>query len=234
MRFAESHWRKPGRRRNGSPKSEDLPVARHFEPLAEGGFVARRLLAVAVLALVLPAGAFAATVHIRVEGQTRTLFGAAPITVTATTPLEALQRAATIGEFYYHLTNTSFGPYVDQIGLYPGTGDSGWAYKVDNASPPVGADSDQLKDGDTVLWYWATFGQTGGPPTLSLAKSGACYTVSAFDDNGKAATVSGVTLHVGSKKTVTATLGKQVCLKPHLGLLVRATATSAVRSNALQ
>lgn len=196
--------------------------------------MARRLLAVAVLALVLPAGALAATVHIRVEGMTRTIFGAAPVTVTASTPLEALQKAATLGEFYYHITNASFGPFVDQIGLYPGAGSSGWAYKVDNVSPPVGADKDTLKNGDTVLWYWATFGATGGPPTLSLAKSGACYTVTAFDDNGKPATVSGIVLHVGSKKTVAATVGKQVCLKPHLGRLVRATATGAVRSNALQ
>jgi hypothetical protein len=188
---------------------------------------------VAVLALALPAGALAATVHIRVEGQTRTIFGAVPISVTASTPLQALQQAATLGEFYYHVTNTSFGPYLDQIGLYPGSGDSGWAFKVDNVSPPVGADSDQLKDGDTVLWYWATFGATGGPPTLSLAKSGACYTVSALDDNGKAATVSGLALHVGSKQTVMATVGKPVCLKAHRGLLVRATATGAVRSNAL-
>jgi hypothetical protein len=187
-----------------------------------------------ILSLVLPASAVAATVHIRVEGQTRTLFGAAPVTVSAATPLEALMKASTLGEFYYHVTVSGFGPYVDQIGLYPGAGASGWAYKVDNASPPVGADKDTLKDGDTVLWYWAVFGATGGPPTLSLARSGACYTVSAFDDNGKAAAVSGVVLHVGSKKTMAATLGKAVCLKPHLGLLVRATANGAVRSNALQ
>jgi hypothetical protein len=224
----------PGRRRRGSPESEDLPVVRHFEPLAEGGFVAKRLVLLIVLSLVLPASALAATVHIRVEGMTRTLFGAAPVTVTANTPLDALMQASTMGEFYYHVTVSSFGPYVDQIGLYPGAGASGWAYKVDNVSPPVGADKDTLKDGDTVLWYWATFGATGGPPTLSLARSGACYTVTAFDDNGKAAAVSSVVLHVGSKKTVAAALGKAVCLKPHLGLLVRATATDAVRSNALQ
>jgi hypothetical protein len=196
--------------------------------------VARRLVLLMVLSLVLPASALAATVHIRVEGQTRTLFGAAPVTVTASTPLEALMKASTLGEFYYHVTVSSFGSYIDQIGLYPGSGDSGWAYKVDNVSPPVGADTDALKDGDTVIWYWATFGATGGPPTLSLARSGACYTVSAFDDNGKSASVSGVVLHVGSKQTISTKLGKAVCVKPHLGLLVRATATGAVRSNALQ
>jgi hypothetical protein len=195
--------------------------------------VARRLVLLVVLALVLPASSLAATVHIRVEGKTRSLFGAAPVTVTANTPLDALIQASMIGEFYYHVTVSSFGSYIDQIGLYPGGGDSGWAYKVDNASPPVGADQDTLKDGDTVLWYWATFGATGGPPTLSLARSGACYTVTAFDDNGKAASVSGVAVHVGSKLTVAATLGKPVCLKPHVGLLVRATATGAIRSNAV-
>lgn len=196
--------------------------------------MARRLVLLMVLSLLLPASALAATVHIRVEGKTRTLFGAAPVTVTANTPLDALIQAATVGEFYYHVTVSSFGSYIDQIGLYPGGGDSGWAYKVDNASPPVGADKDTLKDGDTVLWYWADFGASGGPPTLALTRSAACYTVNAFDDNGKAALVSGVVLHIGSKKTMAATLGKAVCIKPHLGLLVRATATGAIRSNALQ
>ena len=197
--------------------------------------MATRLVVLLVaLLLVAPASAYAATVHIRVEGKTRTLFGPTEITVDATTPLQALQEAAVMGEFYYHVTQSAYGPYVDQIGLYPGAGDSGWGYKVDNASPPVAADQDTLKDGDTVLWYWATFGSTGGPPTLQLNASGAdCYTVAAYGDNGKPAAVSGLALHVGGSKTVPATLNAKVCVAPHKGLLVRATATNAVRSNAL-
>ena len=37
--------------------------------------------------------------------------------------------------------HTSFGPYVDQIGRYPAAGSSGWVFKVNGVSPPVGADA---------------------------------------------------------------------------------------------
>src|SRR5262249_61811407 len=64
----------PGRRRRGSPESEDLPVALHTDPLAEGGIVASlRLALVLTLLLVLPAVATAATVNVRVQGTTRTI-----------------------------------------------------------------------------------------------------------------------------------------------------------------
>jgi hypothetical protein len=109
-------------------------------------------------------------------------------------------------------------------------------FKVDDASPPVGADKVQLKDGDRVLWYYAAFGPTGGPPTLRVragAKRG-CYTVTAYDDNAKPVTLSGVTWHVGSKKSVDAMGGAAFCPDKHAGLLIRATAAGAVRSNAVK
>ena len=54
-----------------------------------------------------------------------------------------------------------------------------------------------------MLWYYATFGPTGGPPTLEVkASAKGCYTAAAFDDTGKAAAVAGLVWHVGSKKTV--------------------------------
>jgi hypothetical protein len=197
--------------------------------------VAKRLVLLVVLSLALPATALAASVHVRVEGMTRTIFGPTTVTVNASNALEALDQASLLGEFYYHITQSSFGPYVDQVGRYGGTADSGWVFKVDNVSPPVGADKVSLKDGDTVLWYWATFGPTGGPPTLQLnAAKGGCYTVQAFDDNGKPASVTGVVLHIGSKRTVATKVNTSVCPGSHPGLLVRATATGAVRSNALR
>ena len=86
-----------------------------------------------------------------------------------------------------------------------------------------------------MLWYYADFGPTGGPPTLTVtAAAKGCYTAAAFDDNGKAATVSGLTWHVGSKKTAPGTTGTAYCPGKHTGLLVRATATGAVRSNAVK
>ena len=197
--------------------------------------MAKRLALFVVLALAVPAIASAATVKVRVEGKTRTLFGPTEVTVTASNALDAIEQASLLGELYYHVTQTSLGPYVDQVGRYGGTASSGWVFKVDDASPPVGADKVQLKDGDTVLWYYADFGATGGPPTLEItaaARKG-CYTATAYDDNGKAVAPTGLTWHVGSKVTAAGTPGTAFCPKPHKGLLVRATATGAVRSNAV-
>jgi hypothetical protein len=197
--------------------------------------VAKRFTLLVVLALVLPATALSATVKVRVEGKTRTLFAPTEVTVTATNALDALEQASILGEFYYHVTVTGFGPYVDQIGRYPGSGSSGWVFKVDDVSPPVGADQVLLKDGDRVLWYYATFGPNGGPPTLRLnPATGGCYVAQALDDNGKAATVSNLVLHVGSSRTMPAQLNQKVCPGAHKGLLVRVTADDAVRSNALK
>jgi Domain of unknown function (DUF4430) len=196
--------------------------------------VAKRLIALALLLFVVPATAYAATVKVRVEGKTKTLFGPTEVTVTATNALDALEQASLLGELYYHVTTTSFGPYVDQVGRFGGSGSSGWVFKVDDASPPVGADQVQLKDGDRVLWYFADFGPTGGPPTLRIvAAAKGCYTATAYDDSGKATSATGLQWHVGSKETAPGAPGKQFCPKPHKGLLVRATATGAVRSNAL-
>ena len=166
---------------------------------------------------------------------TRTIFAPTGQTVTAVNALDALEQASIAGEFYYHLTQTGFGPYVDQIGRYPGGAESGWVFKVDNVSPPVGADKVVLKDGDSVLWYYATFGPTGGPPTLAVkAGTNGCYTATAYDDNGKATAVSNLVFHVGSKRTVPGTAGKAICPGPHPGVLVRATADGAIRSNAVK
>ena len=193
----------------------------------------RRLFAVAVLALVVPGAAFAATVTVRVEGKTQTIWGPTEISVSAGNALQALEAASLAGEFYYHVTRTSFGLYVDQIGRYGGAASSGWVFKVNNVSPPVGADAVTLKDGDRVLWYYADFGPAGGPPTLELKKAAAgCYTAAAYDDNGKMVAAPGLTLQVGSKRSV-AFKGSRACPGPHPGLLVRASAPGAVRSNAL-
>jgi hypothetical protein len=196
---------------------------------------AQRLVLVLIVLLVLPASAFAATVKVRVEGKTQTLFGPTEITVTASNAQDAIEQASILGELYYHVTQSSFGPYVDQVGRYGGTASSGWVFKVNDISPPVGADKVTLKDGDRVLWYYADFGPTGGPPTLFVkAGSKGCYTATASDDNGKAATVSGLTWHVGSKKSAPGTTGTAYCPGKHPGSLVRATATGAVRSNAVK
>jgi hypothetical protein len=193
--------------------------------------VLRKLLVLFVLlALVGAPTALAAKVKIRVEGRTTTIYGPAQPTVTADNALQALDVASTLGEFHYALTSSSFGDYVSQVGKYAAGGTSGWAFKVNGASPPVGADKVTLKDGDVVLWYWATFGPAGGPPTLDLQRlPGNCYVVQSVDDKGMRTRAATATLVVDGKRF--RTRQGRGCVGRHTGL-VRAVAPGAVRSNA--
>jgi hypothetical protein len=199
--------------------------------------VSRRLctlVAALVAALLVVPAAFALRAHVRVEGKTRTIYGSAePSLSVGVNALDALDSASAAGEFYYHVTATSFGPYVDQIGRYVAGASTGWVFKVNGVSPPVGADAVQLKAGDHVLWYWATFGPSGGPPTLSLratAKRG-CYRVVSQNDAGKATAARGARLHVDGR-SIRARSGS-ACVGRHRGL-VTATLRGAIRSNALR
>ncbi|HZE29692.1 MAG TPA: DUF4430 domain-containing protein [Gaiellaceae bacterium] len=191
-------------------------------------------LVVLVAALLVVPAAFALRVHVRVEGKTQTIYGSAEPTLSVkSNALDALESASAAGEFYYHVQVTSFGPYVDQVGRYLAGGSNGWVFKVNGVSPPVGADAVTLKDGDLVLWYWATFGPTGGPPTLSLragAKRG-CYRVVSQDDKGATKAARGARLHVDGRSVLART--GSACLGAHRGL-VTATLKGAVRSNAIR
>ena len=192
------------------------------------------LFAVLVTALLVVPAAFALRVHVRVEGKTQTIYGSAEPTLSVTSnALDALDSASAAGEFYYHVTVTSFGPYIDQIGRYVAGATTGWVFKVNGVSPPVGADKVTLKDGDRVLWYWATFGPAGGPPTLTLRAGPKrnCYRVLAQDDTGKTTPARGARLHVGGRSALART--GSACIGAHRGL-VTATLKAAVRSNAIR
>ena len=151
------------------------------------------------LVLAIVGSASAAVVRVRVEGKSQTIFGPTQPRASATA-LGALESASVGGEFYYHVQQTGFGPYVDQIGRNPAGGSSGWAFKVNGASPPVGADKLEVKDGDVVLWYWADFTDAGGPPTLELTRAGnGCYQVVARNDAGDTVSTS-ATLRVDARR----------------------------------
>jgi Domain of unknown function (DUF4430) len=197
--------------------------------------VFRRLIILAVsaalAAAVLVPSALAVHVKIRVEGKTTTIFGAAQPTLEAgSNALTALDAASLAGEFYYHV---SPGPFVDQIGRYPGAGFSGWSYKVNGVSPPIAADQATIKAGDTVLWYWTTFTEQGGSPTLLLKRRAArnCYSVLSQNDLGQSTPAEGAKLVVDGRRV--STRSGRGCVGRHRGL-VRATAQGAVRSNALR
>ena len=199
--------------------------------------MSRRLcIFVAVLAtalLVVPA-ALALRVHVRVEGKTQTIYGSTEPTLNVkANALDALDSASAAGEFYYHVTTTAFGPYVDQVGRYVAGASNGWVFKVNGVSPPVGPDAVTLKNGDRVLWYWATFGPKGGPPTLWLRAGSKrnCYRVLSQDDTGKTTPARGARLHAAGRSVLART--GSACLGAHRGL-VTASLTGAVRSNAIR
>ena len=86
------------------------------------------VVAALVAALLVVPAALAVKVHVRVEGKERTIFGATAPTIDVTSPranalpenaLDALETASVFGEFYYHVTQSSFGPYVDQVAVIP-------------------------------------------------------------------------------------------------------------------
>lgn len=190
------------------------------------------LIGVLTAAAILVSSGFAATVKIRVEGKTQTIFGASQPAVVGANPLEALDAASFAGEFYYLVTTSSFGDYVSQIGKYAAEGSSGWVFKVNGVSPPVGAKDVVLEDGDVVLWYYATFGPSGGPQTLDLQRlPGNCYRVATVNDAGRRSVAAGAVLSVDGRR-VKAPQGR-ACVGKHVGT-VRATLPGAVRSNAVK
>lgn len=213
----------------------------------------RSLLAVLVFAcaalLAAPQALQAVTAHVRVEGPRTTIFGATeprlapfvgevptdggdPVVLAEPTALGALEAASIRGEFFYRLTPTSFGPFVSQIGRAAGAGASGWVYKVNGVSPPVGADAFVLEDGDVVLWYWATFGPAGGPPTLDLApRRRGCFRAFEVDDTGARTPARDVVFRLDGRRV--ARPGGRICPRGHWHTL-RATKPGTVRSEVVR
>jgi hypothetical protein len=192
----------------------------------------RRIPVSLLAALVLAGAADAARVQVRVEGKTTTIFGAAePRLEGGATALDALEAASRAGEFYYHVTQFSFGPFVDQIGRFASTPADGWLYKVNGVSPDVGASAYTLKDGDRVLWYWAPFSGPVSTPTLRLERQrGGCYRATSEDAKGARKAAAGASLVVDGRRV--RTRAGRACLKPHRSL-VRAVLAGSVRSNAV-
>ena len=75
------------------------------------------LAALAALAAILVPSALGVRVSVRVEGKTTTIFGASePRFDAGANALQALDAASARAEFYYTVTQTSFGPYISKIG----------------------------------------------------------------------------------------------------------------------
>ena len=183
------HWpTRPGRPRRGSPESEDLPRSPTRTPRG------RRIRASQTHSLSRcfswwrsrPA-ALAANVKIRVEGKTTTIFGPAQPTRDRRQRAPGARRRQHGRRVLLRDDDVELRRLRQPDRQVPGGRTStGWVFKVNGVSPPVGADKVTLKDGDVVLWYYATFGPTGGPPTLELQRLPAnCYVVQSVTDAGK-------------------------------------------------
>jgi hypothetical protein len=206
------------------------------------------LAVVLATAVSLPATALGIRVHVRVEGAHTTLFGASQPLLTpylgpvatqgggevelgSPTPLGALEAASRAGELYYALVASAFGPYVSQIGRLGGTAESGWVYKVNGVSPPVGAIDYILEDGDEVLFYYATFGPTGGPLTLDLERAGrGCFQAFSVDDTGARTRALDVVFRIGSRAVEDA--DGRLCPRGHWHR-IKVTKPGAIRSEVI-
>ena len=175
--------------------------------------MAKRLVLVLVALVVLPATAYAATVKVRIEGKTQTLWAPTEVTVNASNALDALEQASLAGEFYYHVTQSGFGQYVDQVGRYGATADSGWVFKVNDASPPVGADKVALKDNDRVLWYYADVraGRRTAHAVAEAVDQGRLLPGNRAGRQRARGPVNGLVFHIGSKRTIKASTERR-CL----------------------
>ena len=188
--------RGPGRRRGGEPRVR-RPAARR-----QTSNPSRKEDSCSTPSVV-PAGALVAAlppccaldrarghaVQVRVEGKASRRSSAPPSRVLERrrTRSAALEAASLAGEFYYHVTSTAFGPYVDQIGRYPAAATSGWVFKVNGVSPPVGADKVRAEGRRRAS---SGTGRRSAPPA-ARRRCGSygearrnCYRVIAQDDTG--------------------------------------------------
>lgn len=63
----------------------------------------------------------------------------------------------------YKITDTSFGPYVEAIAGFTGSGTAGWMYAVNGTKPGMGAAEYVLQNGDEVIWFFDNFDASPPP-----------------------------------------------------------------------
>lgn len=153
----------------------------------------------------------------------------------APNPLELVKLVAVSCGFDYHLTETSFGPYLDRISSDTAGGVVGWLYNVNYAEPQVGAADYVLKANDAVLWHFDDFNNK--LTRISLNKSeidtagSAVATVESF--NGTIwSPFSGASVHFGNTLVSTDEAGHATLMPADGSYKVFATKDGYVRSEA--
>ena len=158
-------------------------------------------------------------------------------TVTAANAQDALEQASLAGEFYYHVTVTGFGPYVDQVGRYGGTasqrlGVQGQRHLAARRRRQGRAEGRRSR---ALVLRDVRAARAGRRRCRSRRRRRGATSAQAFDDNGKAATRRPASSSTSARSARSRrNQNVDVCPGPHPGVLVRATATGAVRSNAVK
>ncbi|MDK2882841.1 MAG: hypothetical protein PWP58_1177 [Bacillota bacterium] len=103
-----------------------------------------------------PAAPEKISVSLQVRGKGEVFFsGTVKLAADAATPLGALRASG--------LSYGTRGQYVWKIADLAEEGTAGWKYAVNGFVPPVPADSYQLRNGDEVVWFYASsYLDTGG------------------------------------------------------------------------
>ena len=226
----------------GRPESEDLPFAANSNPSRKGGFgdYAGSLPSFVAALVVVPSAA-AARVHVRVEGKTHDALrrDRAARQRAGERARRARGRVRSPASSTTTSSRRRSGRTSTRSARYAGAGQTGWVFKVNGKSPPVGADAVSLKDGDTVLWYWAQFGDRR---RAEDARARACARAEGLlprlrggrqrrraRPRSARCCTSDAARTVQTQGSTQAAVG---CVGKHRGL-VRATLAGAVRSNAL-
>lgn len=93
-------------------------------------------------------------VSFKIEGKEKTICKGEVETLN---PLELIKAVSSTCGFTYLIKDTSFGPYLEQIGDEKAEGTNGWLYAVNFVLSNVGAIDYKLKQGDYVLWHYGDY-----------------------------------------------------------------------------
>lgn len=195
---------------------------------------------------------------VRVEGSSATLIpeSAIPIEGTGTATVfdknfasVVVNRGSAFWQLYRATAATGLGlgfeyfpaftaALVQKIGTDENAGSVGWQYRVNRVSPQVGADAQQLAQGDRVLWY---YGGSAGARELEIAPSsdrvaaGASFTVAvtSYAEDGTVAPGAGAQVRYGASAVTADGAGNATLVAQGSGVQnVTATRAGDIRSAA--
>lgn len=78
-------------------------------------------------------------------------------TVNAATAIDVVKNASQACGYQYEIVDSSYGPYLKQIGGDAPSGSTGWMYAVNGQMPNIGAADYKLSDNDLVTWFFGPF-----------------------------------------------------------------------------